>query len=287
MTMPARPPTLADALRTTATAPALIVAAGARHRFLLRQMIRRLVAGRYRGSFLGLAWSFLHPLLMLAVYTFVFGVIFHASWGTDSVSSSKGGFSLTLFAGLILFNIFAEVVNRSPGLVLENPNYVKKVVFPLEILPMAVVGEALFHAAVSSLILVVAITVFLQPLTWSALFFPLAIIPLVVLTVGMSWLLAALGVFIRDIGQSIGVITTVLFFMTPVFYPLTAVPERVRWIVKLNPLSTILDTGRRALLWNQAPDWPWFCIATALSLAVMCIGYAVFANLKRTFADVM
>ena len=287
MTMPARPPTIADALRMTATAPALIVAAGVRHRFLLRQMIRRLVAGRYRGSFLGLAWSFLHPLLMLAVYTFVFGVIFHASWGTDAVSSSKGGFSLTLFAGLILFNIFAEVVNRSPGLVLENPNYVKKVVFPLEILPMAVVGEALFHAAVSSLILIVAISVFLQPLTWTAIFFPLAIVPLVFLTVGMSWLLAALGVFIRDIGQSIGIITTVLFFMTPVFYPLKAVPERVRWIVELNPLSTILDTGRRALLWNQAPDWPWFCVATALSLAVMCIGFAAFANLKRTFADVM
>ncbi len=285
--MPARPPTLADALRTTATAPALIVSAGIRHRFLLRQVIRRLVAGRYRGSFLGLAWSFLHPLLMLAVYTFVFGVIFQARWGSDPVSASRVGFSLTLFAGLILFNIFAEVVNRSPGLVLENPNYVKKVVFPLEILPMAIVGEALFHAAVSSFILVVAISVFLQPLTWTALFFPLAVVPLVFLTLGMAWMLAALGVFIRDIGQSIGVITTVLFFMTPVFYPLTAVPERVRWIVKLNPLSTILDTGRRALLWGQAPDWPWFGVAAGVSLVVMCLGYAVFANLKRTFADVM
>jgi len=276
-----------EVFRNAATAPVEIVRAMWLHRDLIRQLTRRQIAGRYRGSYLGLLWSLLHPLLMLVVYTFVFGVIFHARWNTPEVSESRIGFALALFCGLIVYNVFAEVVGRSPGLILANPNYVKKVVFPLEILPVALLGEALFHGLMSLVILLAGVLLFLGRLTWHAAWLPVLALPLVCVTLGLGCFLAALGVFVRDVRNSIGVILTVLFFLTPIFYPVSAVPERVRIVLLINPLAVIVEGVRRVVLFDQLPDWPWLAFAMGISLVCLCFGFSLFQSLKRTFADVM
>jgi len=175
------------------------------HRQLLWRLSVREVTGRYKGSVLGLVWSALTPLLMLAVYTFVFSVIFRARWGTAQ-PDSRLTFALTLFCGLIIFNLFSECLNRAPGLVIQNSNYVKRVVFPLEILPLSVLGGALFFAGVSMLILLIAVGVGMQTVSLSLPLFPLVLLPLFLLTAGLSWFVASLGVYLRDIGQLIGVV---------------------------------------------------------------------------------
>ncbi len=204
------------------------------HRDLVRQFTGREIAGRYKGSFFGLFWSFFHPLVLLLTYTFVFGLVFRARWG-ERGSSSLGEFSLVLFSGLIAFNIFSESVNRSAGLIPTVPNYVKKVVFPLEILPVSVLGSALFHALVSLAILLGASLAFGPGLQWTLILLPVVALPLLFLTLGLSWFLAALGVYVRDVHYTVTLAVQVFFFLTPIFYPLEAVPEGFRRLVGLNP----------------------------------------------------
>ncbi len=182
-----------------------------RHRHLLGQLIRREVLGRYRGSFLGLLWSFVNPALMISVYTFVFSVVFQARWGASaSGSSNRIEFALLLFAGLIVFNLFAECLSQAPSLILNHTSYVKRVVFPLEILPWVTLGSALFHAGINLLVLLVAMTLTGQPPGWMALCWPLVIAPLLLLILGLTWLLASIGVFLRDIGQLVSMALTAL-----------------------------------------------------------------------------
>ena len=194
-----------------------------RNRQLIVQMTRREVVGRYKGSAMGLAWSFFNPVFMLTVYTFVFSVIFKSRWGVGG-EESKTQFAVVLFVGMIVHSLFAELLNRAPGLILSNVNYVKKVVFPLETLPIIAMGAALFHTFISLGVLLMAFVIFNGYLHWTAIFTPLVFLPLVVLTLGLAWMLASLGVFLRDVGQTIGIITTVMMFLAPVFYPITAIP---------------------------------------------------------------
>ncbi|MGD9825326.1 ABC transporter permease, partial [Desulfobacter sp.] len=176
------------------------------NRGLILQMATREVIGRYKGSALGVAWSFIIPVFMLTIYTFVFSEIFKARWGGMGGNESKTQFAVLLFAGLIVLNLFNEVINRAPGLIVANVNYVKKVRFPIEILPVVAMFAALFHCIISMGVLLTAFAVFNGFLHWTLVFIPLVLLPLVVLTIGFSWILASLGVFLRDVGQSIGIL---------------------------------------------------------------------------------
>jgi lipopolysaccharide transport system permease protein len=256
------------------------------NRQLIAQMTRREVVGRYKGSALGLAWSFFNPVLMLAVYTFVFSVVFKARWGVGG-DESKTQFAVVLFVGMIVHSLFAEVLNRAPGLVLSNVNYVKRVVFPIEILPVVAMGAALFHSLVSVGVLLTAFAIFNGYLHWTAVLTPVVILPLVILTMGLAWMLASLGVFLRDVGQTIGIVTMVLLFLSPVFYPATALPEVIRpWLV-MNPLSLIIEQAREVLIWGRLPGWEALGVYTLVAIAVAWIGYAWFQKTRSGFADVL
>jgi lipopolysaccharide transport system permease protein len=257
------------------------------HRELIWQFIKRDVIIQYKGSVLGVIWSFVTPLVMLAVYTFVFSVIFHRKWGIEIVDGSRAGFALTLFTGLIAFGVFRDCMNRSSGLIIKNRNYVKKVVFPLEILPVIVLGSILINSLFNMVILLTATLIFLHILPWTLFFLPLMYLPLVLLCLGLSWFLASLGVFVRDVGQIIGVIVQILFFMTPIIYPVSASPARLQFMFYLNPLTFVVNHFRRVILWGQVPDWGDFLVITAATAVVCMLGYIWFMKSKKTFADVV
>ena len=248
-------------------------------------MTRREVVGRYRGSAMGLLWSFLNPVFMLIVYTVVFSMIFKSRWGGSDDSRTQ--FAVVLFAGMIVLNLFSEVVNRAPNLILANVNYVKKVIFPLEILPVIAMGAALFHSLVSIGVLLAAFAAFNGYLHWTAVFTPLVILPLVIFTLGISWMLASLGVFLRDVGQTIGLITTVLMFLAPVFYPASAVPAKLRPVIMINPLTFIIEQARDVLIWGRLPDWTGLSVYMLAALATAWAGYAWFQKTRKGFADVL
>jgi lipopolysaccharide transport system permease protein len=257
-----------------------------RHSHLLAQLVRRDVAGRYRGSLLGMLWSFLNPLLSLAVYTFAFGVVFKARWSGGRADSLLE-FALMLFAGLIVYTLFAECATRAPGIVLAHPSYVKKVVFPLELLPLMLVGSALFHAAASLAILLPGVALAYGGVPWTAALFPLVILPVALLALAAAWVLASLGVYLRDIGQAIGVFVGALLFLSPVFFPLAALPPAVRPWVALNPLAFPIEQARRVLLLGELPDWAGVGLYSAAALLAAAAGCAWFRRTKRGFADVL
>ena len=256
------------------------------HRDLIAQMTRREVVGRYRGSIMGLAWSFFNPVLMLVVYTFVFSVVFKARWGAGA-EESQYSFAIALFVGMIVHGLFAEVLNRAPGLILSNVNYVKKVIFPLEILPVVGMGAALFHTLISLGVLLVAILLINGSLAWSVILFPLIILPLLIATLGAAWFLASLGVFVRDVGQTVGIFTMVMMFVSPVFYPISALPEKFQFWMMLNPLTFVIEQSRAVMIFGKLPDWAGLGIYTVASLAVAWAGYWWFQKTRRGFADVL
>ena len=257
-----------------------------RNRQLIVQMTRREVVGRYKGSALGLAWSFFNPVFMLAVYTFVFSVIFKSRWGVGG-EESKTQFAVVLFVGMIVHGLFAEVLNRAPSLILSNVNYVKKVVFPLEILPVVSMGATLVHSLISLGVLLAAFALFNGYLHWTAVFTPLVLLPLVILTLGLAWMLASLGVFLRDVGQTIGIITTIMMFLSPVFYSVTALPEEFRPWLMANPLTFIIEQAREVLIWGHLPNWIGLGGYTLVTAAIAWAGYAWFQKTRKGFADVL
>jgi lipopolysaccharide transport system permease protein len=258
-----------------------------RYQDLIRQMIVRDFTQRYRGSYLGVLWSVLNPLFLLLIYTFVFSVVFKARWQMSQAESPPGTFAIILFAGLIPYYYFSEVINRAPGLIINNPNYVKKVVFPLEILVVVSGGAALFTSLINLGILVAGMLVFRFPLQPTMVMLPLVYLPLILLTLGLAWFLAALGVFIRDIGLLITLALQVLLFVSPIFYEITAVPPRFQAILRLNPLTMIVTNFRNLLLWGEPLDWlPW-AIWLVISAIVAVTGYAWFMWSKKGFADVI
>jgi lipopolysaccharide transport system permease protein len=256
------------------------------YRYLIYQFTWREVTGRYKGSFVGLGWSFIQPLVMLCVYTFVFSVIFKARWGAGP-DEGKAAFALTLFMGMVTFGIFAETVNSAPSVVLSNVNYVKKVVFPLEILPFAKLLSSLINALFSLVVLLVGILIVYHRIHWTMIFLPLIWLPLIFFSLGCGYFLASLGVFIRDVGATIGILTTMLFFLTPIFYPLRAVPEQFRFYSRINPMAVFVEDSRRVVLWGIPPDWPWFFCGLIFSGMVFIFGFAWFMKSKKAFADVI
>lgn len=255
------------------------------HRQLIAQMTRREVIGRYKGSVMGLLWSFLNPVLMLVIYTFVFSVVFQARWGEGH--ETKTQFAVILFAGMIVHALFADILNRAPTLILSNANYVKKVVFPLETLVAVAAGSALFHAFASLLVLVGAMVVLHGQLSWTLVLVPVVLAPLLVLALALGWLLASLGVFLRDVGQMVGVLTTVLLFLSPVFFPVSALPEFLQPWMKANPLTFIIEQTRAVLIFGRLPDWMGLLQYFAIAVFAAWLGYAWFQKTRRGFADVL
>lgn len=265
--------------------PAAMVRSLWRHRELAAAMVQREVVGRYRGSVMGLLWSFFNPAFMLVIYTFVFSVVFKARWNVGS--DSKTEFALVLFAGLIMFNLFAECLNRSPSLILSNASYVKKVVFPLEMLPWVALGSALFHALISLAVWLVAYAVLFGVPHLTVLYLPLVMLPLLLLIMGVSWFLASLGVYLRDVSQIIGVISTVLMFLSPVFYSGAALPEEYRQLLQLNPLTPVIEQAREVLFWGRAPDFAALSVYLLASALLAWLGFAWFQKTRKGFADVI
>lgn len=268
------------------TSPFEIAGSLWRNRALVFALARREVAGRYRGSVMGLTWSFFNPLVMLAIYTLVFSTIFKTRWSVGD-EGGKADFAIILFVGMIVHGLFAECVNRAPNLILENVNYVKKMIFPLEILPWVALSSALFHACVSVVVLLIAQLALRHTLPWTVVFFPLVTVPLLLVTVGLAWFLTALGVFVRDIGQTTVMFTTIMMFVSPVFYPASAVPEPFRALMQLNPLTYLIEDGRNTLVFGNLPHMGGWILAMAEGLVIAALGFAWFQKTRRGFADVL
>lgn len=257
-----------------------------RYRGLIRQFTTRLLQQRYRGSYLGMLWPLLTPLFMLAVYTFVFAVVFRARW-TGAPTDSRTDFALMLFAGLMAFNVFGESATAAPSLVVSNPNYVRKVVFPLEVLPVSQVLAAIVHSLFGLAVLVAAqalLTHRVSPTLWAL---PIVYVPLTLFTLGVAWFLSSLGVFVRDVGQIIGVAVQMLFFLTPIFYPAEAVPASLRPWLAANPLAFVVDWARRTILLGSLPPLVEWVVVTVCTAAVCWLGYVWFMKSKPAFADVL
>lgn len=272
-------------MRDFPATPIEMVASLWRHRSLIYASAKRDVLGRYRGSVLGLLWSFFNPLFMLAVYTFVFSVVFNARWGGGS--ESKTEFALVLFAGLIVFNFFAECVSRAPIYILANPNYVKKVVFPLEILPFVGLLSASYHALISLSVWFAAYLILFGLPHVTALLLPMVMFPFALFIMGLSWALASLGVFLRDVSQTIVVIVTTLMFMSPIFYPVSALPEVYVYFLYLNPLTPVIEMTRDVLYWGKFPDFSVLALYWLVSGAIAWLGFAWFQKTRKGFADVL
>jgi len=253
-----------------------------KHRYILGQMVKRDVLLRYRGAMFGIFWVFLSPLLMLAIFAFVFGQVFQAKW---SQHESGVPFWLLLYSGLIAFNVFSETVARAPNAVRGYPSYVKKIIFPLEILPVVPLGAALVHATFNFLILLVALALQGQ-LHATVLLFPILLVPLVLLALGFSWFMAAWGVFIKDMTQIVPVFVQMLLFLSPVFYPVSAVPEVLRKFYLYNPLGMVIEAIRDVV--NGVPvAWESFTLVLAFCLMVAVLGYVFFQHSREEFADVL
>jgi lipopolysaccharide transport system permease protein len=256
-----------------------------RNRELILTSAKREVLGRYQGSFLGLLWSFFNPLLMLAVYTFVFSEVFKSRWSTDS--DSKTEFALLLFVGMIVFNLFAECIGRAPSIILANPNYVKKVVFPLEILPFIGFLSATYHALISLGVWLAAYTLLFGVPHATVLYLPILFLPFGLFIMGLSWVLASLGVFLRDVSQLVGVLITVLMFLSPVFFPASALPEAYRRLLYLNPLTTVIEMTRDVLYWGKAPAFDVLALYWLGASFIAWLGFAWFQKTRKGFADVL
>lgn len=255
-------------------------------RYLLGQLIRREVLARYRGSTLGIGWSFLHPLLLLLVFTLVFGGVFGGRWEGDG--SGRTGFEMALFiyCGLAVFVPFAEVIGSAPRILLANQHFVRKVVFPVELLPLSGLVAASIHGA-AHVVLLVATALLAGHAHPSALLLPLALLPAWLLTLGLSWWLAAAGAYVRDIGHGMPVLTQMLMFAMPVFYPGSAAPGALQALNAINPVAAAIEDLRRVLLAGTAPAWSHWSLMLLVAGVVAVSGLAFFNRCREEFADVL
>lgn len=253
---------------------------------LLWQFARRDVLGRYRASVLGLAWSFLNPLLMLGVYSFVFVGVFRARWpGAENNGGSE--FVLQIFAGLLVFNFFAEVASRGANLIVEQPNLVKKVIFPVELLTWVTVLSGLFHFAISVATLLVVLLFARGEIPLTAVALPLVLLAFIPFLLGLSWFLAAAGVFIRDIGQVMAMVVSLMMFMSPIFYSRVNLGESGQFWMSLNPLTMIIEQVRAVLLQGQWPHWQSLGVYAFFALLFAVAGASFFQLTRKGFADVL
>ena len=259
---------------------------------LVKRLTIREIGAKYKGSVLGLLWSLVTPLLLLAVYAFVFGQVFGARWAPAGAAGAAGGtplgqYAIVLFVGLTTFQLFSEAVTRAPTVIAGHKNFVKKVVFPLEVLPVVLVGTALFQYAVSLAVILVAVIVAGGGFHPEVMWLPVILAPFLVLLTGLCWVLAALGPYLRDIAQVVGTAVSALLFLSPVFYPRETLPEPGRSLFLLNPLTVPVEQSRKALLWGQAPDLAALCAYGLVALLIAAGGYLLFRTVRPGFADVV
>lgn len=253
-------------------------------RHLLTLMVKRDCLGRYKGSLLGLLWPLINPFGHLLLYTFLFCIVLKVKLGT---SASTSNFALYLMAGLLPWGAFAEALARSSTVILEHPNLVKRVVFPLQILPLVTVLSALFTEAIAFTILLTGVLIYNHGLPASLIFLPLIVISQFLLTAGISWFVASLSVYIRDIRHLMALSLSAWMYGTPIVYPATALPEQIQFILWVNPMAGIVLDYRRVVLDGLPPDWPHYGVYTAVALIVCLIGFKFFEATKKSFADVM
>ena len=256
-----------------------------RYGSLTKELAKREILGRYRGASFGLLWALISPFLMLMVYTLAFGYIMKSRW--PGTSGSTMDFTLILFVGLIIHGFFAECLTRAPQLILSNANYVKRVVFPLHILPWSMSLSAIFHLSMNVVVLVL-MKVFLHgEIPATTLLLPVILLPLFILVLGVGWLVSALGVFLRDIGQVVGVLATAMLFLSSAIVPVQSLPENFRWVFQANPLTFIIDQARELVIWGRGPDWGYLAVYTACALIFSFASFVLFQKMRRGFADVL
>lgn len=261
------------------------------HLYLLIRLARREVLSRYKNSALGLVWAIIQPFAMLLVYSFVFSVVLKARWsvqgGGDAELSGHVGYALTLFCGLLVFNLFAENANRAPGLIFENPNYVKRMVFPLHLIPLSVLAGALLNMLIGLAIVAVWVQC-LRPLWPGALLaLPFAIFPLLLFSIGCAWLLSAVGVFFRDLTNVLPPLTQLLLFLSPVFFPIEALPAALRGYLRINPLAHVMENIREIIIYNRWPSLEGIILQTLLSGCFALAALYVFKRLSPRFSDAL
>lgn len=258
------------------------------NRALVLRLAKREVEARYKGSMLGLLWAALLPLIMIGIYSFVFSSVMRSRW---VVSPTQGevpyDFAMLLFAGFILFTLFSETVSRAPGLMLENPAYIKKILFPLDTLPwIATIGASISAGIAFCVFIILYLFLYgLPPVTIFLL--PLIVLPIFFLTLGATYLLSCLGVFLRDLRQLTPLVTTAMLFLSPVLYPLEAVPEAFRPLINLNPMTIGVVQARQVIFWGEVPNFGLLGIYTLCTFALASIGCMCFNRVKKAFADVI
>jgi lipopolysaccharide transport system permease protein len=252
---------------------------------LIRSLVKRENHIRYQGSALGVFWSFFNPLLMLVVYTFVFSVVFKVRWTPQS--TSKVEFALILFTGLLVFNLLSECLNKAPNVIVQNANYVKRVVFPLEIMSWVTFGSALFHFGVSLIVWVAFYLIFFGAPPWTILLLPMVLLPLVLLCVGLGWILGSLGVYLRDTSQLVSIISMAMMFLSPIFFPSSALPPEYQSLLALNPMTFLVESARSVMIWGKLPLLSDYLISFGISLIVAVTGFAWFQKTRNGFADVL
>lgn len=256
-----------------------------RHFALIVQLARRDVAKRYRGSLAGLFWSFFNPLLMLVIYTFVFGVIFRARW--DAQVEGHFQYAIVLFAGLNISTVFTECANKATTLIEEHATYVKRVVFPLETLSWSTFGAALFHLLISTLALLVLLLIVKHSVPWTVVLFPIVVACFAPFIIGTVWLLASLGVFLRDIKQVVSIFASALMFLAPILYPMSMIPGKYRIFLYLNPLTVIAMASQNVLFFGRLPRWDHLALYVVISGLFAWGAFAWFEQTRKGFADVI
>lgn len=255
-----------------------------RYRNLLFQLIKRDISSRYQGTLIGIGWSLVLPLMTLGVYALVFGLILQPRWPNVSDPSM---FTLLLFSGLLVFNFFSECASRATSLIVANANYVKKVVFPVDLLIWVPIGSALFHMALGTIAWTILVLLFDGQLYWTFILAPLVLFPLVIMSAGISYFLSAIGVFIRDVGQVIAVSVQLLMYLGPVIYPRKVLPESFQWLMVFNPITVPVEQFRNILNYGLVPDLRALAVYAAVGCAVAWLGKMFFEKTRHGFADVI
>lgn len=252
---------------------------------LIISLSKREIGSKYKGSFIGLLWSFINPVLMMVIYTFVFSVVFKIRWGGGV--DSKGEFALALFIGLIIFGLFSECINRAPYLIINNVNYVKKVVFAIETLPVVSLCTALFQMVINLIVWLLFYLAIVGVPTVHVFWLPVIIAPFLMLVLGVTWFLSALGVYLKDIAQVVGVVTMILMYLSPIFYPISMLPDSYQVFMQLSPLTYIIEQSRDCMMLGKNIEWASWGVYTLVSFVVMLLGYSWFMFTRKGFADVI
>ena len=257
------------------------------HRTLIKQLLVREISARYRGSILGVVWSLVTPILMLCIFTFVFKYIFNARWSVQADDGSDLNFAMVLFLGLLVHGMISDILTRSPGMILTNVNFVKKVIFPLETLTWVVLLSTLFNFVIGFCLLLGFVYIELHHIPLTTLLMPVILAPYVFMLLGISWILAAFGVYVRDIQQLSGTLATFLLFLSPVFYSITILPESLQRLILFNPISVVVEASRSVVIYGQHPDYTTLIIYSVISITIACLGFTLFQRMRRGFADVV